>query len=164
MPSESSPGPNPFSTRFQQFLSIREWHFCAVLSAFSSLSIDGPFMIGQESRPVTEPRTAILSMLCSNFQVYWKETFWRLRKDLSLTRCLHEKKVVFKFEAFRGICLKFAYVSYNSKHRSARDGDLKLRIRRAYKHFLTEHIIHGHRTSKAPHPVRSAQLTGVPLS
>lgn len=24
--------------------------------------------------------------------------------------------------------------------------------------------IHGHRTSKAPHPVRSAQLTGVPPS
>ena len=25
-------------------------------------------------------------------------------------------------------------------------------------------IIHGHRTSKAPHPVRSAKLTGVPPS
>ncbi len=29
-------------------------------------------------------------------------------------------------------------------------------------HFLL--FIHGHRTSKAPHPVRSAQLTGVPPS
>ena len=37
-------------------------------------------------------------------------------------------------------------------------------IRKAYKDFLQRMIIHGHRTSKTPHPVRSAQLTGVPLS
>jgi hypothetical protein len=29
---------------------------------------------------------------------------------------------------------------------------------------LGDEGIHGHRTSKAPHPVRSAQLTGVPPS
>ena len=37
-------------------------------------------------------------------------------------------------------------------------------IRMAYKDFLRTMTIHGHRTSKTPHPVRSAQLTGVPLS
>ena len=32
-------------------------------------------------------------------------------------------------------------------------------------HWVTEClVIHGHRTLKAPHPVRSAQLTGVPPS
>lgn len=34
----------------------------------------------------------------------------------------------------------------------------------AYEPFLTRHVIHGHRTLKAPHPVRSAQLTRVPPS
>jgi hypothetical protein len=29
------------------------------------------------------------------------------------------------------------------------------------KHLLTKRIIHGHRTLKAPHPVRSVQLTKV---
>ena len=30
--------------------------------------------------------------------------------------------------------------------------------------FFTKSVIHGHRTLKAPHPVRSAQLTRVPPS
>jgi hypothetical protein len=34
----------------------------------------------------------------------------------------------------------------------------------AYKHFLIVFSIHGHRTLKTPHPVRSAQLTKVPPS
>ena len=34
----------------------------------------------------------------------------------------------------------------------------------AHGHFFRVSIIHGHRTLKAPHPVRSAQLTRVPPS
>ena len=33
-----------------------------------------------------------------------------------------------------------------------------------YSGVIVVYSIHGHRTSKAPHPVRSAQLTGVPPS
>jgi hypothetical protein len=38
------------------------------------------------------------------------------------------------------------------------------RARPVYRAIKIYPFIHGHRTSKAPHPVRSAQLTGVPPS
>jgi hypothetical protein len=46
----------------------------------------------------------------------------------------------------------------------AENAQIRNLLKAVYEQFLTWFTIHGHRTPKAPHPVRSAQLTGVPPS
>jgi hypothetical protein len=73
-----------------------------------------------------------------------------------LKRVLAVKRVLIRFDEYSLVLMGFnEYLSGSGVHNGRC---------RVYNRVKTYYSIHGHRTLKAPHPVRSAQLTRVPPS
>ena len=136
------------------------------LSRSSDIKVDGtkflPLVYLISPPTGTQYAPPLLLFMHVYLFIFLKAAKWSGPHTLSVSRPgkIRENIVGFKWLNTLPVSSDYSTVFSTRTHHMALVHQYKAHISTSSCIFT----IHGHRTSKAPHPVRSAQLTGVPLS